>query len=125
MGFSKEKIKQICLLMVLAAVLTLAVIYSNVIFGGISLAFRIASPFLVGGVIAFVLNLPMKFIEGKLLRKWKGKIADKLKRSVSMLLAIIFLVLLINLVLITVIPQLTAAVTVLGQKIPGFLATVT
>lgn len=125
MGFSKEKIKQICLLMVLAAVLALAVIYSNVIFGGIGLAFRIASPFLVGGVIAFVLNLPMKFIEGKLLRKWKGKIADKLKRSVSMLLAIIFLVLLINLVLITVIPQLTAAVTVLGQKIPGFLATVT
>ena len=55
MGFSKEKIKQICLLMVLAAVLTLAVIYSNVIFGGISLAFRIASPILVGGVIAVVL----------------------------------------------------------------------
>ena len=97
MEFQKEKLKQICLLMFFAAILVLAVIYSKVIFQGISLAFRIASPFLVGGVIAFILNLPMNFIEGKLLAKWKGKVAEKLKRTVSMLLSIIFLLLILNL----------------------------
>ena len=66
MGFSKEKMKQICLLMTFAAVLVLTVMYSDVIFRAIGLAFSIASPFLIGGVIAFVLNLPMKFIEEKL-----------------------------------------------------------
>ena len=121
MEFQKEKLKQICLLMFFAAILVLAVIYSKVIFQGISLAFRIASPFLVGGVIAFILNLPMNFIEGKLLAKWKGKVAEKLKRTVSMLLSIIFLLLILNLVVITVVPQVTAAAAVLGQKIPVFL----
>lgn len=121
MGFSKEKMKQICLLMTFAAVLVLTVMYSDVIFRAIGLAFSIASPFLIGGVIAFVLNLPMKFIEGKLLAKWKGKVAEKLKRTVSILLSIVFLVLIINVVVITVVPQITAAANVLGQKIPGFL----
>ena len=121
MGFSKEKIRQICLLMTFAAVLVLTVMYSDVIFRAIGLAFSIASPFLIGGVIAFVLNLPMKFIEGKLLAKWKGKVAEKLKRTVSILLSIVFLVLIINVVVITVVPQITAAANVLGQKIPGFL----
>ena len=121
MGFSKEKIKQICLLMIFATVLVLAVIYSEAILRGIGLVFGIASPFIVGGVIAFVLNLPMKVIEEKIFAKWQGKIAAKLKRPVSMLLAIIFLVLIVNLVVITVIPQVKSAGAVLGQKIPGFI----
>ncbi len=60
MGFSKEKMKQIRWLMVLAAALILGIIYSKELFGGLAFIFRIAKPFLYGGVIAFVLNLPMK-----------------------------------------------------------------
>lgn len=121
MGFSKEKIKQICFLMAFAAVLVMAVMYSNLIFRGISLAFSITAPFIYGGVIAFVLNIPMKTIEEKLLKKWRGRLADKLKRPVSMLLAIIFLVLIVLFVILTVVPQITTAATVLGQKVPIFI----
>lgn len=121
MGFSKEKIKQICLLMLLATGLILAVIYSDTIFKGIGVAFGIAAPFIVGGVIAFVLNIPMKSIEEKILGKWKGKVANSLKRPISMLLAIIFVVLIIGLVIVTVVPQIKSAANVLGQKIPAFI----
>lgn len=121
MGFSKEKMKQISLLMILAAALVLAVIYSDVIFKGIGMAFGIAAPFIVGGVIAFILNIPMKAIEEKILGKWKGKAADSLKRPISMLLAIIFVILIIVLVVITVVPQIKSAANVLGQKIPAFI----
>ncbi|MBE5882925.1 MAG: AI-2E family transporter [Lachnospiraceae bacterium] len=121
MGFSKEKIKQICLLMAFGALLVLAVIYSDLIFRGIAIAFSIASPFLIGGVIAFVLNLPMKMVEEKLLVKWKGKLAAKLKRPISMLLSIIFVLLIIVLVVVTVVPQIQSAASVLGQKIPPFI----
>jgi len=121
MGFSKEKIKQICLLMVFAAVLVLAVMYSSAIFKGIGLAVSIASPFIIGGAIAFVLNIPMKSIEEKLLKKWNGKIAKKVKRPVSMLLAIIILLLIVTFVILTVVPQLTTAASVLGQKVPTFI----
>lgn len=121
MGFSKEKIKQICFLMLFASLLILAVMYSNVIFRGISIGISIATPFLCGGAIAFVLNIPMKALEEKLLRNWKGRLAQKWKRPVSMLLSIILFILLITLVILTVVPQLTAAAAVLGQKVPTFI----
>ena len=107
--------------MVFAALLVLAVMYSSAIFKGIGLAVSIATPFICGGAIAFVLNLPMKAIEEKLLAKWKGRVANKLKRPVSMLLAIIVLLLIITFVIITVVPQITTAAAVLGQKVPAFI----
>ncbi len=121
MGYDKVKIKQIRGLMVLAAVLILALIYSEQIFGAIGLGFRIFSPFIVGGVIAFILNLPMNLIEKKLLGRWNSKLAGKLKRPISMVLSLIFVVAIIILVCLTVIPQLTKTIGVLGAKIPAFL----
>lgn len=120
MQLSKEKIKQICLLMVFAAALVILVMHSSSLGSAIANAFGIAMPFIAGGAIAFVLNIPMRFVEGKLLKKWKGKVADKCKRPIAMLLSVIFIVLIINLVVITVVPQVTEAVTVLGKRIPVF-----
>lgn len=125
MGFDKEKIKQIRWLMVLAAVLVLGILYSSSVFAGIGFAFQIAKPFLYGGVIAFVLNLPMKAFENKLLRKWKGKAADKLKRPVSMTLAVVAVFLVITIVIGTVVPQVTVTASEVGKKIPAFLDRVT
>lgn len=125
MEFSREKMKQIRHLMLLAAVLILCLIYSNVVFEGIAFALRIARPFLYGGVIAFVLNLPMKAYEDKLLRRWKGRSAAGLKRPVCMILSIVSVALVITLVIGTVVPQVTATATEVGRKIPGFLDRVT
>ena len=121
MGYSKGKIKQICGLMLFAALLILTVIYSEVVLNGVAFTFDIASPFIVGGIIAFVLNIPMKLFEEKLFAKWKGKLAKAAKRPVSMLMAIIFVVLIITIVVLTVVPQISSTVTVLGKKIPAFL----
>lgn len=120
MGFDKEKMRQIRWLMVLAAVLVLAVMYSNAVFAGIGLAFRIAGPFLYGGAIAFVLNIPMRGIENHLLKKWKGRTADKMKRPVSMLLSILFVVVILAVVVGTVVPQVTKTAAEVGRKIPVF-----
>ena len=71
MEFSREKIKQIKNLMVLAAFLILAVIYSEKLFFGIIFLAGILKPFFYGGAVAFVLNIPMKWIEEKLLGRLK------------------------------------------------------
>ena len=63
MEISKEKMKQISKLMILAAVLILGVIYSEKVVAGIGFFFSILSPFIVGGIIAFILNLPMRAYE--------------------------------------------------------------
>lgn len=83
---------------------------------------KILQPFLVGGVIAFVLNLPMKAIETKILKKWKGKAADKLKRPVSLVLALLFIAALIYILVLTVVPSLSETIVELGKKIPVFVS---
>lgn len=121
MGFNKEKIRQIIWLMVVAALLALGVIYSNTVFLGIGLGFQILMPFLVGGAIAFVLNLPMKAIEEKLFGKLHGKVAKKLKRPASLLLALIALLLVITAVTLIVVPQVSKTVSDLSREIPAFI----
>ncbi len=120
MGFDKEKIKQIRWLMILAAVLVLVIIYSDSVLMGIGFAFGIAKPFLYGGAIAFVLNIPMRMYENKLLKRWRGKVAEKLKRPVCMVLSILTVILIFAIVVGTIVPQVTATAAEVGKKIPAF-----
>lgn len=120
MGFSKEKFRQIVLLMVIAAALVLVIIYSHQIFGALGVAVSIIMPFVAGGAIAFVLNIPMKQIENKLLGKWNNKYSEKLKRPVSIVLTLLFVVLLITILIATVVPQVGKAVADVAKQIPMF-----
>ena len=61
-------------------------------------------PFIYGGVIAFVLNIPLCQIEDYILAGWKGRSADKAKRPVGIILSILFVIVLITIVSATVVP---------------------
>lgn len=120
MGFSKEKFRQIVLLMVIAAALVLVIIYSHQILGALGVAVSIIMPFAAGGAIAFVLNIPMRQIENKLLGKWNNKYSEKLKRPISIVLTLLFVVLLITILIATVVPQVGKAVADVAKQIPVF-----
>ncbi len=120
MKYSKERIRQIRGLMIFAAVLVLLVMNYQLVIAGIGLGVGMLTPFLVGGVIAFIVNLPMRAIENRLFGKWNGKIAAKLKRPISMVLALLFLVLVLSVVFGTVLPQLGKTLAEIGKKIPPF-----
>lgn len=121
MEFSREKIKQIRNLMVLAAFLALAVIYSEKIFSGTAFLVGILKPFIYGGALAFVLNIPMRLIEEKLLERWKGKMAKKLKRPLSIMFSIVLIVLVLAAAVGMVLPQMGASVSEIGKKVPVFM----
>lgn len=120
MGFDKVKVKQICLIALYIATLGLFLIYSKVLFSGIKMFLGILLPFIIGGVIAFILNIPMKGIENKLFGKAKGKMANQIKRPVSMVLALIFVIAIVTMVIVAVVPQLQTTIKTLGAKIPPF-----
>ena len=120
MEFSREKLRQIRRLMILAAVLVLAIVYSEQIVYGAGFVFGIAKPFLYGGVIAFVLNIPLRVFERKLFKRSKGKVAGKLKRPVCLILTLVSVLLVVGLVAVTVIPQITVTIGELGKKLPVF-----
>ena len=89
---------------------------------GFNIFLGIISPFIVGLVIAFILNRPMTFIEEKLFYKGKifGGLKDKYRRPISFLLTLILFILIIALVLILVIPNLVGAGQQLGDKLPTY-----
>ena len=125
MDLGRKNIKKLRGLILFAAVVILALVKFDVICHGIVFLLSILKPFLMGAVIAFILNLPMKFYERKLfdrpsLTAGKQKIYGKIKRPVSLILSFFSVVLVITLVVITVIPQLISTVKILTQEIPIF-----
>lgn len=125
MEFSRKKMKQIRHLMFLAALLVLVIVYSSQVFWGIQLFFGIIKPFVYGGAIAFVLNIPLRAYEVKVLGRWQGKMAGKVKRPLCMVLALVSVMIIIGLVGITVVPQVTVTASELGKKLPVFVEGVT
>ena len=121
MEFNREKMKQIRKLMVLAAVLALAVIYSEKVLWGGAFLLGIMRPFIYGGGVAFVLNIPMKLIEEKRLVRRKNKAAKKWKRPLSMVLSLALILLVLAVVIGMVLPQIALTAAEVGRKVPAFM----
>lgn len=102
------------------AALTLGVIYFEQICAFVKEGFSILSPFLIGALIAFILNLPMRSIERVLFGKAKSKFALKIKRPVSMILSIIFICGLLTLLIFAVVPQVVETARMMPDKISAF-----
>ena len=120
MDEKKRSNKEIMLLILFTAVVCLGVLNISTVIEWIGSLLGMLKPFLIGGCIAFVVNLPLKTIEEKLLKKFPQSL-NKSKRAISILLSLMFIIAVIVFVILTVIPQLGSALTQLGQKIPVFL----
>lgn len=116
--------KKIRELIVFTALIVVALWKFDVVLGGIKAVWRIIFPFALGGAIAFVINVPMSFLEKKLFGKAKekgSKAAGKLARPISLLLTIVLVVGVIVLVMFGLIPQLTATIGSLMNSIADFI----
>jgi len=124
MGFDKVKIKQIRGMILFIAAICLALRYSDEIIGALGLGIEILTPFILGAVMAFILNLPLRGIENRLLGKWNGRLADKFKRPIGIVGSIFIIVAVLTLVILTVVPQVGKTLVELGNKIPVFMENV-
>lgn len=78
------------------------------------------SPFLIGVFIAILLNIPVRFLETKVL-KFKNKFLQKIKRPLSITLSCLFVCILIALVCWIIIPQIMSTFGEMMVEIPDFL----
>ena len=122
--FSKLSMKKIRELIVFTALIVVALWKFDVVLVVIRAIWGIVFPFALGGAIAFVINVPMSFLEKKLFGKAKekgSKLAGKLARPVSLLLTIVLVVGVIVLVMFGLIPQLTETIGSLMNSIADFI----
>ena len=123
MDLSNLSIKKIRELIVFKALLVVALWKFDVVLGVLKTIGQIIFPFILGGAIVFVINVPMSFLEKKIFEniKKENKAARKLARPVSLLLTIVLVIGVIALVMIGVIPQLTKTMGSLMINITDFI----
>ncbi len=83
--------------------------------------FGLLQPLFIGFCIAFVLNVPMRFLEGHLFTRTKKPILQALRRPLCILISIVFIVTVLSVILLIVLPELLNAFGVLAKSIPLFL----
>ena len=120
MQLSKENIQK--LMFMACGCILFAWILNNianfgVIFSGV---WKLLAPFAVGGMIAFVMNLPMTKIENLLLGKKTNK-ERKWARGVAITITFILLLAIISFVLFLLVPELINNLKSLAEQIPGLL----
>lgn len=78
------------------------------------------APFILGLVVAFIVNVPMTALEKLLFSKTVGR-RRALARPVSLVLTLLLMLGLVFVVLFLVVPELAGSITMLGNSIPPFL----
>ncbi|MDD6311183.1 MAG: AI-2E family transporter [Firmicutes bacterium] len=121
MKLNKEQFKQIALLLFLAMVMALVVIYSKNIADAAITVVNIITPFIIGGAIAFVLNIPMTSIEQRLFSKLDGPKTKHLKRPASIITTLVLVVVILGLMGVIVIPNLSKTAHDFATTVPVFL----
>ncbi|HIV02054.1 MAG TPA: AI-2E family transporter, partial [Candidatus Aphodoplasma excrementigallinarum] len=87
--------------------------------------FAILNPFIIGLVIAFVINIIMTKLEAnifKFLDKPKFKLWHKMKRGVCLTLSFLLIILVITALLFFIGPQLADSVRTLSNNIPSYIS---
>lgn len=120
MQLTKENIQKIMLMgcgCILFAWLLNNISNLGIIFAGV---WKLLAPFAVGGMIAFVMNIPMTKIEGLLVGKKTPK-KKKWARGVAIAITLILFLGIISFTLFLLVPELVNNLKCLAERIPGFL----
>lgn len=124
MELNRENMKKIRELILFTAIVIVCLWKFNMVLQVLLKGLNIFIPFLLGGAIAFVLNVPMNFVERHLFSvdKRKGKrYMQKAARPCSMILVLIFVFGVVAAVMFVLVPQLGNTFSNLGKNVQIFL----
>lgn len=123
MELSKENMKKIMLLIVFTVLILVGVTNVNKVWGVIKVLLNIIFPFILGGAIAFIINMPMRCIEKNLFKRGSEKYQNavkKIARPISLVLSLVLILAVVGLVFFVVVPQLGDTVIRLSNDIRQF-----
>lgn len=127
MEFTKNNIKKILGIITFTVLLLVGVQKFDIVIQMISTILQLIFPFLLGAGIAFILNVPMRGIEGGIERlisklKKKKKSLLKMKRTISLLISLIVIIGIIFLVIFLIVPEIWDTILVIRARVPNFIS---
>lgn len=120
-GPTKQGIQWLALI----AVFILAVINWSYLVQTVTMIWSVIFPLILGGMIAFVLNLLMTWIEKYVYPNAKNKYLKGSRRPVAIILAILVVCLVIAATVVIVVPQLASAIMTLIEVVPETIENLT
>ncbi|MBP1889023.1 putative PurR-regulated permease PerM [Clostridium moniliforme] len=125
MKYIKNNLKPYMLIATYIIVLAYIVLNLSTVWTFLGKILGILSPFLLAIAIAFVLNIPMKLIENKILKfmdnSKKFPFLKYFKRALSIVITILLVVSLLTTLIIFVIPQLVDSFSKLIDSVPSYV----
>lgn len=117
------KLKKQLIISTYIIVLLMLIIKPTLVQSIISRIITAFKPFIIGGVIAFLINLPMKLIEEKLLEPIckKYKKFEKISRPTALILTFIIIILLLSIFIHYIAPELIKNMMNLADNIPNYM----
>lgn len=120
MNLSRENIKKLMGLIAFAILLYVGLQNTKLVAGALRYLVSLAAPFLIGGCIAFIFNVPMRFFEKNLFTgptATKNKKLLKMKRIFSLILTLVVVFGIIVIVLFMVVPELYNSFSAIGKEL--------
>ena len=123
MDLNKENMRKIRELIVFTIVILMALWKYTLVVDVLGFVLNIIFPFLLGGAIAFILNVPMSFLECQIFGNGntQAKPVQRIARPCSLTLTVLCVIGIIALVMFVVIPQLGSTFVSLGKSIQDFM----
>lgn len=124
MELNKETIKKLQGLILFTALVVVVLVNYKSVFQVLKVGFNIIFPFILGAVLAFIINAPMQFFERHLFKNEKmknKKAAQKIARPASLLIALLAIIAVIMVVIFVVVPELGKTFGSLGKTISEFI----
>lgn len=121
LSFKSEVYKKVFLMGLALLFVAYLFLNSKSIFTGFGVLLGILAPFILGGVIAFIMKIPLNFLERKVFSKVKNEKFQKHKRTISIAISFIFIILVFFLITAIIVPQLINSFDGLRKSLPSFL----
>ncbi len=121
MDYRNLTIQRLLLIVLAVALVIYGVFHPQSVLDALSYLMKLFGPFIIGAVMAFVLNVPLRFFERKFFAQFTSKKAKRRVRMVSILLSILLVLLVISMVISMVVPQLVKSITLFISMVPQYL----
>ncbi len=128
MEFNRKNMAKIFFLAAGTILFYLSFKHMDIVFSFIGWLVGVLTPFIIAGVVIFILNVPLKVIERHLFRPKNGKpvsqIKEALRRPIAIVLSISLFLVIITVFLLIIIPEIGKSLTTIAEKIPGVISNI-
>lgn len=123
MDLNRNNMQKIALLIVFTILLLVGLQKFEYVVAGVRAFLGLLMPFIVGGAIAFILNVPMCFLERHLFPRHIGRRRNplyRMRRMLSLILTFALVIAVLAVLSLMVIPEMARSVLTVGERITIF-----